>query len=89
MENRKNINKLEYFTNNQAQGSNDRAFSINKQVKTSTGSRTSNFFQLQQNYVLLQRVIKCPPYNEFQCSIYAANEEVELILGFKMLLITE
>ena len=71
------MNSLEYFTNNQAQGSNDRAFSIHKQVKTSTGSRTSNFFQLQQNYVLLQRVIKWPTYNEFECSIYATNEEVE------------
>ena len=77
MENRKNINRLEYFTNNQAQGSNGRAFSINKQVKISTGSRRSNIFQLQHNYVLLQRFIKFPPYNEFECIIYATNEEVE------------
>ena len=77
MENRENINRLEYFTNNQAQGSNDRAFSINKQVKTSRGPKTSIFFQSQQSYVLLRRVIKFPPYNEFKCNIYATNEEVE------------
>ena len=49
-----------------------------KQFKTSTGSSKSISLQSQQNYVLLQKVIKCPLYNEFECSIYAANEEVEI-----------
>ena len=72
------ITDLEYITNNQAQGSNDLAFSINKQVEISTSSKTPISSQLQQDYVLLQRVIKFQQYNESKCSIYAAIEEVRL-----------
>ena len=74
----KNINSLEYFTNSQAQGSNDRAFSIHKQVKTSTVSSTSISFQSRQNYVLLQGVIKCPHTMSSNDIFMLKNEEVEI-----------
>ena len=80
-----NNNRQKHFTNIQAQGSSDIASSINKQIKTSTRSKTSIFLQLPRDYVLLQRIIKCQQFNEFICGIYVANEEVRLRQGLSII----
>ena len=80
-----NNNRQKHFTNNQAQGSSDLASSINKQIRTSTRFKTSIFFQLLRDYVLLKRVIKCQQYNKSKFSIYVVNEEVRLRQGFSVI----
>ena len=68
MENRKKINRSEYITNNHAQGSNDRAFSLTKHVKTSSIFQNFNFFLISS-----QTMYNC---KEFECQQPASNKEL-------------
>ena len=36
-----------------------------------------NFFSISTELCITSKSYQMPPYNEFKCSIYAANEEVE------------
>ena len=38
-------------------------------------------FNFSRTMYYFKESSKCPQYNDFKCSIYAANEEVELIYG--------
>ena len=86
------INRLEYITNSHAQGSNYRAFSLTKHVKTSSIFQNFNVFLIfsQNMYNYKEFKFQQPtPNKELLIEYLYNNEEVEHFLGFKMLLIIE
>ena len=75
------IKILEYITNSHSQGSNDRAFSLTKHVKTSSILQNFNFFLIFSQNMYNFKEFECQQptlTNEFHSSIYIVIEEVEL-----------
>ena len=81
---RENIDNLEYFTKNQAQGSNGRAFSIHKQVKTSTGSSTSISFQSSAELCITSNSYQIPNHTMSSNVIFMLQMKRWKHLGFRM-----